>query len=112
MILVDLLYTMLFPAEILIISCSMVLAFLPFQMKLRILKRFNPLSAFYPPFWVAEFFTESIPFFLAWGWGLYHWVFLLSETLPTLTFSLTLWGLLQILFEPLRPRLIPEELPT
>ena len=109
MILEDLLITMFFGVALPVVSVGALFSFLPFKLKLRVLEKINPFWTIWFPRETAELFTEFIPYFLAWFWFLYYWVYLLRPTAPATVFFLDLWGLLQIIFELIRPRLIPEE---
>ena len=107
----DLLLTMISGVTIPVISVVVLFSFLPFNLKLRVLEKINPLWTIRFPRGTAEFYTDFIPFFLAWFWFMFYWVLLMSATTPTVIFSLNLWGLIQIIFELIRPRLIPEAPP-
>ena len=109
MILEDLLLTMISGVTLPVISSIVLFSFLPFKLKLRVLEKISPFWSIRFPRGTAEFYTDFIPFFLAWFWFMFYWVLLMSATAPTFIFSLNLWGLFQIFFEALRSRLIPEE---
>ena len=109
MILEDLFFTMLFAVMIPVVSVLVVFSFIPFKLKLRVLEKINPFWEIRFPWYEAEFHTGFIPFWLAWFVFLYYWVYLLRPTASSVVFFLVLWGLFQILFELIRPRLIPEE---
>ena len=109
MILEDLFFTMVSGVAIPVISVLVLFSFLPFKLKLRVLEKISPFWEIRFPWYEAEFFTDFIPFWLAWFVFLYYWVILLGDTTSALLGGAHLWGLLQILYEIIRPRLIPEE---
>jgi hypothetical protein len=109
MIVEDLLFTMISGVTLPVISVLAIFSFLPFKLKLRVLEKINPFWEIRFPWSEAEFHTGFIPFYLAWFVFLYYWVYLLSPTAPSVVFLLDLWGLFQILYVLVRPRLIPAE---
>ena len=105
----DLFFTMIFGVTLPVVSCMALFSFLPFKLKLRVLEKISPFWTIWFPRETAELFTEFIPYFLAWFWFLYYWVYLLNPTAPSVVFFLDLWGLTQIIYVLVRPRLIPEK---
>jgi hypothetical protein len=105
----DLLITMTTGVTMPVSSLSVLFSFLPFKLKLRVLEKINPFWEIRFPWYIAEFFTDIIPFFIAWIIFIYYWVILLGDTTSALLGGAHLWGLTQILYELIRPRLIPEE---